>query len=223
MNLPTQRYLHDLRKYYRLPAVQASLTLVLSLFLVAIFVAFALRPTIVSIVTLRTTIGESEKTLQQLDTKVSSLQRAAVQLESLKPFLPILNTNIPNNGAEYSPLSLAVEALARQTGTKLENESLGATLLFSRILAPFAPGKNQIVVELPFSLRVSGSYPNVSLFLTRLLSMERIVMVESITITREAENKSENAGVALNVSGSAYYLADEAQLQKAMPDKKGNK
>ena len=60
-------------------------------------------------------------------------------------------------------------------------------------------------------------------FLKKLLSMERVVMVESITITRETEKKSENTGVALNVSGSAYYLADEAQLQKAMPDKKGNK
>ena len=223
MNLPTQRYILDLRKYYRLPSVQVSLTLVLSVFLIAIFITFALRPTIVSIVSLRKTITESEKTLEILDKKVSSLEKAATQLETVKSFLPILDINIPNTGAEYSPLNLAIEALARQTGTQLENESLGATLLFSRILSPFTPSRSQSVVELPFSLRVTGSYPSVAEFLKKLLSMERVVMVESITITRETEKKSENTGVALNVSGSAYYLADEVQLKKAMPETKGNK
>lgn len=48
-------------------------------------------------------------------------------------------------------------------------------------------------------------------------------MVESIAITRESEKKSVDAGVALNLSGSAYYLADQVQLQRAMPDEKGKK
>jgi Tfp pilus assembly protein PilO len=223
MNLPTQRYSQDLRKYYRLPAVQTSLTLVLSLFVMAGFILFALRPTIVSIVTLKKTIIESESSLQQLDIKVANLQIASNQLEANKPFLAILNTNIPNSGAMYSPLTSTIESLSIQNNTKLDSESLGSTLLFSRILSPFKLSKNQSVVALPFTIRVNGNYPDVTVFLTQLLSMERIVSVDSVTITKEAATKTTGTMVALNVSGSAYYLADETQLQEALATPKGIK
>ncbi len=223
MKPSTQRYAQNLNRYYRMSAVRVSLTLVLSLFVMAIFIVFALRPTIVTIVTLKKTIAESEKTLQQLSVKMTNLQKASVQFELLKPVLPMLNTTIPNNGAEYSPLTTAIEILARQTGTQLKSESLGPTLLFSRIISPFIPSKDQSVVELPFTARVIGSYPNVSAFLMKLLSMERIVVIESVTITREAGAKDINASIALNISGSAYYLADKAQLEKSITENKGKK
>lgn len=219
MKFTTQKYSQDLRRYYRLPAVKVSLTLVLSFFVIAIFITLALRPTIISITTLKKTIVESQETLQKLDSKVANLQRAATQFELVKSFLPILDINIPNNGAMYSPLTAAVENLSTQTGVQLESESIGSTLLFSRILSPFTPSKSQSVVALPFSARIVGNYPNVASFLTKLLSMERIVMIESVTITKEAGAKSSSATVALSISGSAYYLADEAQLLKSMPEK----
>lgn len=219
----TTRYSQDLRRYYRMPAVQVSLTLVLSLFVMAIFIVFALRPTIVTIVILKKTIAESEKIRQQLSVKMTNLQKASVQFELLKPILPMLNSTIPNNGAEYLPLTTAIEILARQTGTQLESESLGPTLLFSRIISPFIPSKDQSVVELPFTARVIGSYPNISAFLTKLLSMERIIIIESVTITRETGSKEENTNVALNISGSAYYLADKIQLEESITENKGKK
>lgn len=223
MKLITQRYTQDLRRYYRLPIVRVSLTLVLSLFVVAIFVVFALRPTILSIVTLKKTITISEETLGKLNDKVVDLQKASTQLETLQPYLSIINKNIPNNGAMYSPLTAAVEILAIQAGVRIESENLGPTLLFSRILSPFTPNKSQSVVSMPFAIRVIGTYPATSLFLTNLLSMERIVGIESVTIAKEAVTKTAEQVVSLNISGSIYYLADEVQLQKATMDQKGGK
>jgi Tfp pilus assembly protein PilO len=206
-----------------MPAVQVSLTLVLSLFVMAIFIVFALRPTIISIVTLKKTIIESKATFEQLNTKIANLQSASDQLDLIKNFLPTLNTNIPNDGAKYFPITITVEALANQNEIKLESESLGATLLFSRIITPFTPSKNQSVIALPFNARVIGNYSNVLAFLTKLLSMERIIMIESVTITKETGTKLSGANVALNVTGSAYFLANEAQLQKSIIEIKGVK
>lgn len=137
--------------------------------------------------------------------------------------LQVLNTDIPNKSADYSPLSVSIESLATQTGTLLESESLGPTLLFSRLFSPFTPNKNQIVVTLPFAVRVTGSYSAVSSFLKKILSMERIIMVETITITQEATSKTTTPNVALNINGSAFYLADSLQLEKATTEVKGRK
>ncbi len=223
MQLPAAHYQNDLRRYYRMPAVQVSLTIVLSLFVTAIFILFAISPTINSIVTLRKTISDSKKTLTQLEKKIIDLQKASQQLETITEALPALNISIPNTSAGYSPFYTSLENLASQAGVTLENESMGATLLFSRILAPFEASKSQSVVALPFSVRVTGRYPNISIFLSNLLAMERVVLIESVAITREAGPKNASAMVSLNVSGSAYYLADEAQLKKSMPESKGKK
>lgn len=217
MNISSRRYSQDLRRYYRLPAVQVSLTLVLSLFVMAIFILFALRPTIVAIVSLRQTITESESTLQKLNTKVTNLQNAANQLEALKPLLPAVNTTIPNDGARYSQLTKDVESLAIQNGVSMESESMGSTLLFSRVLSPFVPSKNQSVVAMPYSARVTGNFANVNGFLRGLMSMERVILVDSVTLTRDAGARTAVPSISLNISGNVYYLADQTQLDKAIP------
>lgn len=222
MNIAPNKYSQDLRRYYRMPAIQSSLTLVLSLFVMAFFIVFALRPTIISIVTLKKNIAESTKTFKTLETKVANLQKAATQLENIKPSLPTLNLDIPNIGASYNPIVMAVESIANQTNVKIDNESLGETLLFSRLITPYAPSKNQNVVILPFSVRVTGSYMNVMEFLKRLLSMNRIILAETVTISREASTKISADTVSLNISGNAYYLADEALLKKSL-EVKGQK
>jgi Tfp pilus assembly protein PilO len=206
-----------------MPSVQVSLALVLSLFVMSLFIVFALRPTILSIVNLKKTLIESEKILTQLETKVGALQKASTQLEALKPFLSTINTSVPNEGANYSPFTIAVESLARETGTQIESETVGPTLLFSRILSPFAPNKNQKIIDLPFSIRVTGGYNATAEFMNKLLKMERVMMIESVTITRESAAKGVTPTVSLNISGNAYYLADEAQLNKALEVKKGKR
>lgn len=221
MNLSVQHYSRDLGRYYRQPAVQVSLALVLSLLVMAIFIVFALRPTLVAVTTLQRTITESKATLQQLDTKVSNLQRASAQLEAIKPNLADLNSSIPNTGASYGTFTQAVEQLAQQSGVMLESGSLGQTLLYSRILTVFAPDKNQTVIALPYTLRVTGPYPATYTFLTQLLMMQRVVSVDTVTITKQAESKTSTEAVAMDIGGSAYYLASEAQLKQALVEKKG--
>ncbi len=223
MNINARRYSQDLRRYYRMPAVQVSLTLVLSVFLMSIFVFFALRPTILSIVNLKKTISESKKVLQQLETKVNFLQKASNQLETLRPVIPNINNSIPNNGAMYSPITFAIDELAFQTGVVVESESLGPTLLYSRILSPFTPNKNQKVVELSFNLRVSGGYSEVTNFLNLMMKMERIVLVDNVTIAKQAGARNSSASVVMNISGMAFYLAEAGQLDKALIQKKGGK
>lgn len=217
MNLSAQHYSRNLQKYYRLPSIQVSLTLVLSLFIVAFFIIFALGPTIVAVVSLQKNITDSRTTLQQLEAKVLVLRKISTEFEVLKPSLPTLNLDIPNTGSSYSPLVLVVESLARQTGVSVQTESIGSTLLYSRILSPFTPNRVQSIVTLPLTLQVAGPYPQVSSFLSKLLSMERIVTLDSVTITRNTSTKNGDTLVSLQMSGNAYYLADDTQLKKAMP------
>ncbi len=218
MNTRSQHYARDLRRYYRLPATQVSLTLVLSVVIISVFVVFALRPTLVAIVSLRKTLTESRKTLAQLEAKTSNLERAADQLELIKPELPKLNMSITNTSAGYDPLTTQIEYLAQITGVQLQSETVGPTLLYSRIISPFTPKKGQSVVALPLSIRVTGNYTTVKAFLVQLLAIPRLVGVESAVITKEAGSRGDNVIVSLSINGSAYYLGDANSLNTTLEE-----
>lgn len=218
-----RQYSFDLKHYYRLPATQVSLTIVMSLVIVAIFAVFALRPTLVTIVTLRKTILESRKTLEQLQSKTTNVQRAAELLETIKPSLARVDLGITKEGADYRSITTQIEMITRQAGVQLQSESLGATLLYSRVIAPYNPNKDQGVVALPVTLRVSGSYTNIVDFLRALTNMERSIGVDSIVVTKEAGGREGGTTVSLNVSGYVYYLADEGLITPILKEKRGNK
>lgn len=222
MKFLTQHYTRDLNKYYRQPVTQVTLAVVLSLFVMTIFIVFALGPTLEAITTLQRTIAGSRTTLQQLDLKVNNLQKASTQLGAIKANLTDLNNGIPNHGAESGTFASEVEQLAAGAGVTIESGSTGATLLYSNILAVFTPDKSQSVVPLPYTLRVIGTYPATYTFLSQLMTLQRIVSVDSVTITKQAiENKVTTESVAMDISGSVYYLASADQLKQALIEKKG--
>lgn len=227
MKFDTAKYSRDLRRYYQIPAVQSSLTVVLSIFVVAIFISLALRPTLISIANLKNTISDANKTSQTLKVKVKNLQTASSQLESLKPILPMLNANIPNKGVMYSDFINTVEAIAIQTGSTLDTETMGASLLFSKIASPFELNRDHEVVNLSFTISVTGAYPQLEQFLNTFLSIERLAMVDSLNVapavSSKNSNKSGESVLKMDIQGSVFYMADKEQLAKILEEKKGGK
>ena len=75
---------------------------------------------------------------------------------------------------------------------------------------------------MPFTVRFIGNYPNVYNFLKKILSIERIIYIDSVTITKENISKNSTEGlVSMNLGGNAFYLAEEELLNKAINVKKG--
>ncbi|HBD02091.1 MAG: hypothetical protein UX38_C0002G0119 [Microgenomates group bacterium GW2011_GWC1_46_16] len=203
----------DLKRYYRTPATQMSLAVVLSLFVSGFFLVFALRPTVVAITKLNKTIEEGELTLTKLEAKVNSLEATAEIYEEIKFALPVLERGIPQIGVEYGTLAQAVEYVAYQTGVEIGSENMGEALIYSRLINPYTLSKNQNIIKLPFSVRVAGDYGEIKNFLSRFMRLGRVVNVETISISNETGREGEGVTSA-NISGEAYYLANEAQLTK---------
>lgn len=206
-----KKYSTDLRHYFRLPAVQTSLTVVLSLFITAFFILVALRPTFVTITKLNKNIEESEKVLKQLQTKAMSLQKVAQLWEQALPLTKYLESSIPSKGPEYKLLVQTMEQLAVETGVVLVSETVGESLTFSKIADPYS-GNNRSVIGMPFIIRVSGSYAQIAEFLEQLTTIDRLISIESMSLAKDAELEGGRIGVSLSLSGKTHYLADEGQL-----------
>lgn len=213
----------DLARYYRLPSVQVSLGVVLAFMITAFFIMFAIRPTFATIVKLQKSIEESRKTLKDLDAKVNALTKAATLLEKIKPQLPKLETSIPPDGMRYDELAYNLEALAQNTETTLESFTLGSSLISSRLVNAYTPNKKQEVVPTPITIKIKGTYPQVSAYLTRLASTIRLTAIDSVAILKDgAGSRTSDSGIlTMTISGSVYYAADPAAIQKVFPKEGG--
>ena len=215
----------DLARYYRLPSVQVSLGVVLAFMITAFFIMFAIRPTFATIVKLQKNIEESRTTLKDLETKVAALSKAATLLEKIRPQLPRLETSIPPDGMRYDELAYSLEALAQNTETALESFTLGDSLVTSRLVNAYTPNKKQEVVPTPITVRINGTYPQVSAYLTRLASTIRLTAIESVAILKDGTGSrtSEGGTLTMTISGLVYYAADPGAIQKVFPNEGGKK
>lgn len=217
-----KKYATDLRRYYRMPTVQVSLSLVLSLFITAFFVLLAIRPTLVTIAKLNKTIEESEKTLKQMETKAAALEKIAVTWEEIKPVTKFIDNSIPVSGPGYQSLTKAMEILAIESGVTISSETVGEALTYSKIVDPYS-GNKRTVVKMPFTIKVAGDYPSTSKFLAAITSMDRMISIDSIGFAKDAKLGKDSPGVTFTLTGNVSYLADEKQVAKIISKEKGKK
>ena len=224
MNTQRRRYNLDLSRYYRTPSVQVSLGVVLSFLIVAFFVAFAIRPTLLTIARLQKEIAESKKTLQTLESKVKTLNNVNRLMEKIKPIIPKIDAAIPTSEAGYGEFTLTVGTLASQSGVTLESMTIGSSVIYSKLITPFKPDKKQEVIDLPYTIKVSGNYVSCVNFLQNLFMVSRIANITSMTISKESLGKQvSNSNTSMTISGATYYLANKAMIEKAIELKKDKK
>lgn len=214
-----KHYSTQLAKYYRNPNVRTSLSVVLSVFVTAFFILVALRPTFVTIASLNKTIEELGKTLVKLEKKRTSLEQASATLSSVSGLIPYLDASIPTDSAEYKTFTKSLEYFAQKNNVILYSESLGGSVLYSSISAPYE-GKDREVIDMPMTIRVVGKYEDLSNFYKDIMSMDRLITIDTSSLTKDSSIKELSGQTSLSITGSIHYLANEAAISKSLDVKK---
>ncbi len=213
-----KKYFTDIRRIAGQAVFQESFTVVLSLFLVSFFIVFALRPTFVKIAELRVQIETSEKTLTQLQVKTQSLSRAADLWNEITPYREQLNASIPV-GPAYVEFVKEVEALSARHGVAYEGASFASSLITQVGSNFYSPEKPLEGIAVPYTVRVSGSYPNLINFLKDFRMIDRVVSFENVGFSRETQRGQVGATkVTMNLSGESYYFGNKREIEEAIKE-----
>lgn len=211
-----KKYSLDLRRYYREPAAQVSLSIVLSLFIVAFFITVALRPTFATIAELNQELEESQKSLQQLESKAATLQQAASIWEKVQTKLPYIEAAIPSEAIDYQRLSQVLEVIAQEEGVVISSETMDGGVLYSSIAKVYEKKKSNEPTELKVGIRVVGGYRQLRNFLGRVMQDERLIEIRNITITRETGE----GNLGMSIDGVVRYLANSSELTRTIGGEK---
>ncbi|MEI6690249.1 MAG: type 4a pilus biogenesis protein PilO [bacterium] len=205
-------YSNYLLKYKDNIGVRATLTIILSVVLMSIFLIFAIKPTLMKIFELRTQIAESNKTLAKLTLKANTLTRIAQNWENISSKQIFLQNAIPL-GPQYRTYNKEIGYLAQQTGVSILSLTLGKVLVYAEKVDPYLASSKLEMTPIPVTIRIGGSYDQLLTFLQQLVTIDRIMKLESITMTPDTMvGSTSKYALTMNITGTVYYMADTTLL-----------
>jgi len=201
------RYFIRIGRLYQKRKVRIYTGIVLSIFTIAFFLFFAIRPTFVTIAGLLKEIKDKRTINEQLEDKISALNLAQIEYQQVEKDLYLLDEALPIN-SDLSAFIRQVEVLARRDNVTINSLQFEATILKGEeTTAKAAKAKRvteseEIGQEMGFNLVISGDYSQLKSFLNNLTRLRRLVLVDAFTF----QAGEEGGGLVLSLNANAHYF-----------------
>lgn len=157
------------------------------------FGIFAINPTLTTIVELQRKLKDATFVEQQLAKKINNLSLLQNQYELLTPDLAVINAAVPQT-ANATRFMGQLQELLTQSGVTLSGMGIGELTLSTP--NPASQGK------FTFTIEVEGTFTQVDTFLKSLTSFERIIVLDSLTIVKQAAG---NTTMQTTIEGTAHF------------------
>jgi hypothetical protein len=177
--------------YKKRADLRAFLEIILSLTTITIFLLFALKPTVITIIGLLQQIKEEQVTLAALTQKVSNLQVAAGLLTQNQNFIPDIDTAVPTSPVP-DILSGQILGLAAKDSVDILGISVDQVTLVGPVTGKGATGLKALpgnAKEMSFSVSVKGTYPNLVLFIKDFENMRITKVIDTLATTSSVTDK----------------------------------
>lgn len=179
--------------------VKSTAPYIFSILAIIIFIIFAIRPTILTIINLQKNIQDNQQVLNALEQKSRDLTDGKRNLDNLDPNIKIrINTRLPDNAA----VAILINDL-QISATK--NASISALQIQPVTIYTNATGSTvkKNLGELLFSFNVQGSYADLLSVLDNISKSSRLINLTGIVLNKSAEGIT-----GMSVNGKAYYLKE---------------
>jgi Tfp pilus assembly protein PilO len=172
-------------------------TLALTLFTIAFFVTFAIKPTLITISGLIKELEVKKQLTATLDRKIASIFTAQTVYAEAASQLPLLDEALPQTPA-LAVFSGQVEGLVDLRQVKLKSFSFEQFNLFGESVSE--KGGQGGVVSYPFTIGVTGPYSSLYGFLGDLETLRRVVNMDSFGFSQTQTETGST--LTLSISGT---------------------
>ncbi len=202
-------FLNIVDLYKKRADLRAFLEVILSISTVTIFLLFALKPTMLTIVSLVKEIKEKQTTLAKLNQKISDLETAINIYSQNQNFIPNIDLSVPTKAAP-DVVAKQVQALAAKDSVSILGISVSQVALVGSL--PTKKGSSEIkplptgAKEMPFSISVKGDYAALTTFIKDLENLRVVTKIDTLLIN--SSNTETGRVIVAVISGRAPFLGD---------------
>lgn len=194
-----RHYVSGVGIFYKKKKARVYTEIILSIFTVAFFGFFAIRPTLVTISGLLKEIKDKKAVVAQMDQKIDNLNKAQTNYNRVKNDLDLVEESLPLD-PKLPILIKQLESLARLSSVTIESIKFGRTNLQG--ITEKEEGQTT-----SFNITIVGDYKHLKELLNSLDTLRRIISVESFVFT--SKTKRDIQVLALSINGKAHYLIKE--------------
>ncbi|MBI2621137.1 MAG: type 4a pilus biogenesis protein PilO [Candidatus Levybacteria bacterium] len=192
-NLRYEKYYKDILPYLKKEKNQRYFTIILTLGASIFFALFAINPTLSTIAKLRREIEDSRFVEKKLSEKINNLSKLSSEYQKIQADLPFIMDTIPQK-PEAPTLVAQIQSIAGDNSVEISKLDLASVKLESQ--------EASVSSSFSFGLTGNGNYDNLQKFISDLVNMQRIVSVESISISKDT---GVDGDLELIINGSAYF------------------
>ncbi len=214
-----RRYYQSIGQFIARPQAHAFTTTIFSFLAVSLFGWYAIRPTLQTILFLRREIDDNTKINQQMEEKIGKLIEAQAGYQRAQDFIPYMTQALPETADALEALG-QIRNIALIRGASISAITSSSTPLLSKeksspnqqaALARIVPNRKTKSLQLSVVLR--GTYDILSSIITDIVSMRRLISIESLNFALDNESEKQPLGssvpLKLILTLHAYYIDTE--------------
>ncbi len=190
-----EKYYREILPYLKKEKNQQYFYIILTIGASIFFALFAINPTVSTIFKLRKEINDSRFVETRLKEKIASLSNLSEEYLQIQKDIPTILDAIPED--PKPPVLVAqIQSLAQESNvdiTKLEISTIGLSN---------SNTKDNKSAKFSFQLTAVSNYESINKFITELTNMQRVISIDSISITKA---QAENESLELKILGSSYF------------------
>lgn len=171
------------------------LTLTLTLVTLSFFGLFAIRPTLITAISLTKSVSELAHLQEQYENKIGDIIRSQSEYEKIRDSVPLIDAALPTTPS-FDILSQELEELAKKNTVTIAQIQIDPIPLSK---TPFTGSLKQY----NFTLSGNGTYQTVNNYVKDLLNWKRIVTISDLDIVRD--NATTSGILTISMKGTTYY------------------
>lgn len=191
------RYFTYIKPVIRLPIVKNYGSTIFTLLTITIFIFFAIKPTVETILVLQKKLINSEEVSQKVTQKTNNLSLAKKNYDNL-------DQNIKNKIAAAIPDTVQLKSVIQslEQTAKIHEASISALQIQPLVVDTKTDNQIGSISEISFTFNIEGNYQNLILLLQDLKTSSRLISIDSLSLSKV----SEGSGLIMSLSGKAYYI-----------------
>lgn len=191
------RYFTYIKPVTKLPIVRTYGSTIFTLVVIIIFIFYAIKPTVETILVLQKKLENSTQVLRAVNQKANNLSQAKQNYENLDPVIKSkIETSIP------STVSLGSITQTLESSAKVHEASVSAIQIQPLVIDTNTDNHLGTLSEVAFTYNVEGEYRNLILLLQDLKSSARLISIDSLSLSKTSEGPE----IVMSISGKAYYI-----------------
>jgi len=199
------RYYQKIQPMLKKPHFRASTTAIFSFLAISLFAWYAIRPTAQTIIHLRREIADKTDLNQQMENKITTLIEVQETYETIKNRLPVIKQALPEN-PDAIILARQLRNLANISGASISAMQIPSLPIFGKEATPGAKqAPPKPLEQYPVTIVLSGPYASLESFMDGLLTMRRILSVDTISFKKAVTKMEFTQDLQLSLRLMSYY------------------